>query len=33
VHTTAEEVLGAIVSPTWRERLRYRRVQWAHDCR
>lgn len=30
VHTTAAEVLGAITSPSWRERIRYRDAQWAH---
>ncbi|MFE7763891.1 MBL fold metallo-hydrolase [Streptomyces sp. NPDC057438] len=30
VHTTAAEVLGAVVSPSRRERSRYRPVQWAH---
>ena len=30
VHTTAAEVLGSIVSPSLRERFRYRRRQWAH---
>lgn len=31
VHVTSAEVQGAVVSPSWRERLRYRAVQWAHD--
>jgi glyoxylase-like metal-dependent hydrolase (beta-lactamase superfamily II) len=30
VHVTAGEAQGAIKSPSWRERIRYRRVQWAH---
>ncbi|CBG69012.1 CONSERVED HYPOTHETICAL PROTEIN [Streptomyces scabiei 87.22] len=30
VHTTAAEVLGSMVSPSRRERSRYRPVQWAH---
>ncbi len=30
VHVTAAEVAGAMTSPSWRERLRYRAVQWAH---
>jgi len=30
VHVTSAEVKGAMVSPSWRERLRYRAVQWAH---
>lgn len=30
VHATAAEVLGSIVSPSRRERLRYRPSQWAH---
>ena len=30
VHVTAAEALGAIRSPSWREKLRYRAAQWAH---
>lgn len=30
VHTTAAEHRAAVVEPTWRERQRYRRVQWEH---
>ena len=30
VHVTAAEIDGAIRSPSWRERLRYRPVQWEH---
>ncbi|MFF6784544.1 MBL fold metallo-hydrolase [Streptomyces sp. NPDC012510] len=30
VHTTAAEALGSVVSPSWRERIRYRPAQWAH---
>jgi glyoxylase-like metal-dependent hydrolase (beta-lactamase superfamily II) len=30
VHTTAAEVIGSIVAPSWREKIRYRRPQWAH---
>jgi glyoxylase-like metal-dependent hydrolase (beta-lactamase superfamily II) len=31
VHVTTAEVDGAIRSPSWRERTRYRSAQWAHD--
>lgn len=31
VHVTSAEVQGAMVSPSWRERLRYRPVQWSHQ--
>ena len=31
VHVTSAEVQGAMVSPSWRERLRYRAVQWGHN--
>lgn len=30
VHVTSAEVDGAIRSPSWRERLRYRAIQWEH---
>lgn len=30
VHVTAAEAAGAIHSPSWREKLRYRSSQWAH---
>jgi glyoxylase-like metal-dependent hydrolase (beta-lactamase superfamily II) len=30
VHVTAAEAAGAIHSPSWREKLRFRSVQWAH---
>jgi glyoxylase-like metal-dependent hydrolase (beta-lactamase superfamily II) len=30
VHVTSAEVQAAMVSPSWRERLRYRPVQWSH---
>jgi glyoxylase-like metal-dependent hydrolase (beta-lactamase superfamily II) len=30
IHCTVAEALGAIRSPTWREKLRYRPAQWAH---
>ncbi len=30
IHVTAAEALGAIWSPSWRERIRYRSAQWAH---
>lgn len=30
VHVTAAEVLGAMRSPSWREKMRYRPAQWAH---
>jgi glyoxylase-like metal-dependent hydrolase (beta-lactamase superfamily II) len=30
VHVTSAEVQGALISPSWRERLRYRAKQWAH---
>jgi glyoxylase-like metal-dependent hydrolase (beta-lactamase superfamily II) len=30
VHVTSAEVQGAMISPSWRERLRYRAMQWAH---
>ena len=31
VHVTAAEARGAMWSPSRRERLRYRAIQWAHD--
>jgi len=31
VHVTSGEARGAIRSPSWRERVRYRAAQWAHD--
>jgi len=30
VHVTSAEIDGAIRTPSWRERLRYRAVQWEH---
>jgi glyoxylase-like metal-dependent hydrolase (beta-lactamase superfamily II) len=30
VHVTVAEALGAIRSPSWREKIRYRSAQWAH---
>ena len=30
IHVTAAEALGAIKSPSWREKIRYRAAQWAH---
>jgi glyoxylase-like metal-dependent hydrolase (beta-lactamase superfamily II) len=30
IHITVAEALGAIRSPSWRERIRYRSAQWAH---
>jgi glyoxylase-like metal-dependent hydrolase (beta-lactamase superfamily II) len=30
VHITAAEAAGAIHSPSWREKIRYRSAQWAH---
>jgi glyoxylase-like metal-dependent hydrolase (beta-lactamase superfamily II) len=30
VHVTSAEVQGTMLSPSWRERLRYRANQWAH---
>ncbi|MDT5011831.1 MAG: hypothetical protein QOH57_3448 [Mycobacterium sp.] len=30
VHVTAVEALAAMKSPTWQEKIRYRRRQWAH---
>lgn len=30
VHVTVDEARGAVHAPTFRERLRYRSVQWAH---
>ncbi|MEW2397979.1 MBL fold metallo-hydrolase [Streptomyces sp. NPDC046862] len=30
VHVTAAEARGAVHSPSWRERLRFRPAQWAH---
>lgn len=33
VHVTSAEVQGAMVSPSWRERVRYRAIQWAHHPR
>jgi glyoxylase-like metal-dependent hydrolase (beta-lactamase superfamily II) len=31
IHVTAAEALGAMRSPSWRERLRYRASQWSHE--
>lgn len=31
VHVTAAEARGAVHNPNFRERVRYRRSQWAHD--
>jgi glyoxylase-like metal-dependent hydrolase (beta-lactamase superfamily II) len=31
IHVTAAEACGAIHSPSWRERLRYRAAQWDHQ--
>ena len=31
IHATAAEVLGAMASPTRREKLRYRGIQWSHS--
>lgn len=31
IHLTVAEALGAIRSPSWRERIRYRAAQWAHQ--
>lgn len=33
VHVTAAEAQGAVHAPTFRERMRYRSVQWAHGPR
>ncbi|GAB2864593.1 MBL fold metallo-hydrolase [Actinocorallia aurea] len=33
VHVTADEARGAVHAPSWRERMRYRPVQWAHGPR
>ena len=33
VHVSSAEVRDAVVSPSWRERLRYRAIQWAHHPR
>ena len=30
IHITSAEALGAIRSPSWREKARYRAAQWAH---
>jgi len=30
VHVTAAEARGSVTSPSWRERLRYRAIQWSH---
>jgi glyoxylase-like metal-dependent hydrolase (beta-lactamase superfamily II) len=30
IHTTAAERLGAIVAPSWKEKIRYRSELWAH---
>ncbi|GAA4670837.1 putative metallo-hydrolase [Phytohabitans rumicis] len=30
IHVTSAEAFGAIHSPSWREKLRYRPAQWAH---
>jgi glyoxylase-like metal-dependent hydrolase (beta-lactamase superfamily II) len=31
IHATAAEVLGAVREPTFREKVRFRRAQWAHE--
>jgi glyoxylase-like metal-dependent hydrolase (beta-lactamase superfamily II) len=31
VHVTAAEALGAVRSPSWREKLRFRPAQWSHE--
>jgi hypothetical protein len=31
IHVTAAEALGAIRSPSWREKLRFRPAQWSHE--
>ncbi|AXG83061.1 MBL fold metallo-hydrolase [Streptomyces paludis] len=33
VHLTADEALGAVHAPSWRERIRYQSAQWAHGPR
>jgi len=33
VHVTAAEALGSMKSPSWREKIRYRSAQWAHNPR
>jgi glyoxylase-like metal-dependent hydrolase (beta-lactamase superfamily II) len=33
VHLTADEARGSVHSPTWRERIRYRRPQWEHGVK
>lgn len=33
VHVTSAEALGAVHAPSWRERIRYRSIQWAHGPR
>lgn len=33
VHVTADEAQGAVHAPSWRERIRYRNIQWAHGPR
>lgn len=33
VHVTADEAQGAVHAPSWRERIRYRSIQWAHGPR
>jgi glyoxylase-like metal-dependent hydrolase (beta-lactamase superfamily II) len=30
IHLTAAEAVGAMHSPSWREKMRYRTAQWAH---
>jgi glyoxylase-like metal-dependent hydrolase (beta-lactamase superfamily II) len=31
IHVTSAEAQGAIRSPSWREKLRYRAAQWSHE--
>ncbi|MFF2102781.1 MBL fold metallo-hydrolase [Streptomyces sp. NPDC058202] len=33
VHLTSDEASGSVHSPTWRERIRYRRPQWEHGVK
>lgn len=33
VHVTAAEASGALREPTWRERMRYRSLQWSHGVK
>ncbi len=33
VHVTAAEAQGAVHAPSWRERIRYRSIQWEHGPR